>query len=121
MNTFEFCILWSSTCNLPAANHRLYSSTKPPTRGGGRGVMPPPPTFSVTVLCQGCFPTNSLLCHSTRHPKLFLPWHSHNLVGSPDYPSLPARLELKGALPGLRQFLPFKRPLKLMKMLFPSP
>ena len=36
---------------------------------GTGGAMTP--TFSEIVLSQGCFPGNSPLCHSTRHPKLF--------------------------------------------------
>ena len=52
--------------------------------GGGHSRPPPPPTFLKIVLCQGCFPGNSLLCHSPRHPKLFWPRHSQNLVGDPE-------------------------------------
>ena len=47
--------------------------------GGGHSYL----TFSEIVLCQGCFPGNSLLCYSPRHPKLFWPRHSQNLVGGP--------------------------------------
>ena len=52
-----------------------------PTKGEAMGAMSP--TFSETVLCQGCLPGNSLLCHSPRHPKPFWPQHSQNLVGGP--------------------------------------
>ena len=34
--------------------------------------------------CQGCFLGNSLLCHSPKHPKLFWPCYSLNLVGAPE-------------------------------------
>ena len=46
---------------------------------GGQGAMPL--TFSEIALLQGCFPENSLLCHSPRDPKHFWPQHSQNLVG----------------------------------------
>ena len=45
---------------------------------GGQGAMPL--TFSELALFQGCFPENSLLCHSQRDPKDFWPQHSQNLV-----------------------------------------
>ena len=41
------------------------------------------PTLSEIILCKWCFPTNKLLCHSLRHPKLFWSRHSQNLVGDP--------------------------------------
>ena len=44
--------------------------------GGQGGHAPPPLTFSEIVFGQGCFPGNSLLCYSPRHPKLFGPQHS---------------------------------------------
>ena len=46
---------------------------------GGQGAMPL--TFSEIALLQGCFPENSLLCHSPRDPKHFWPQHSQNPVG----------------------------------------
>ena len=63
-----------------------YFITGPPTEGGGqRGQRghAPHPTFSEIVFCKGYFPGNSLLCHSSKHPKLFWPRHSQNLVGGP--------------------------------------
>ena len=42
-----------------------------------------PTTFSEIILCQGCFPGNSFLCHSPRHLKLSWSRHSQNLLGGP--------------------------------------
>ena len=48
-------------------------------------AMPPPtPLFwNRTFTCQGSFPGNPLLCHFSRHSKLFWSRHSQNLVGRP--------------------------------------
>ena len=58
---------------------------RPPNEGGewGQGGHDPP-TFSEIVICHWCFPGNLLLCHSLRHPELFWPRHSQNLVGGAD-------------------------------------
>ena len=46
------------------------------------------PSFFEIVLCQGYFLGNLLLFHSARHPKLFWPRHSQNLVGGSVSPNI---------------------------------
>ena len=52
-----------------------------------KGPCPTPPFFPEILLFQGCFPGNSLLCHSPRHPKWIWPQESQNLIGSPEKPN----------------------------------
>ena len=59
--------------------HISYRVFRSPNQGGRRGE----PTFTEIVLCREFLPGNLLLCRSPRHPKLFWPQHSQNLVGDP--------------------------------------
>ena len=60
-----------TTENKPNNLKCLWAMTGPPNKRDARWLMSSP-TFSEIVFCQSCFPGNSLLCHSPRHPKLFL-------------------------------------------------
>lgn len=65
---------------IPISN-KYFAPCRSSDEGRARRAMAP--TFSEIILCQRCFPTNSLLCCSPKHSKPFSPRHSQNLVGGP--------------------------------------
>ena len=98
---------------------------QPPTKGHA----PTPPFFSEILLFQGCFPGNSLLCHSPRHPKWIWPQDSQNLIGSPEKPNkntyvhtfLHSHLHLRFCFRYYArtvQFFKFPKPLSLLKFTY---
>ena len=59
----------------------------------GRGLTPQ--YFMKLYFVRNVLPENRFCYHSSRHPKLFWPWHSQNLCGDPAKKVLSKKLQKK--------------------------